>query len=228
MAGTVTWSCRTRVTGSWAAAPATASATPTTTDAPAPPTSATPPVTPPPTSPTGNNLGAEYCAKNQDPGCPAGSFVGPDAIPNPNGDGTTDVLLQNGGTVVDWLMKNGQYQSGNVITTGATGFSGVGAGDSRGHGGFWHDNVRLRLWLREVWADKERAEALVALGGREALGEARAKYLNTAQTEIFHKGELLYNHHRASRPARERREVLLAEALYRAWTVMVNHPYHRE
>jgi len=22
--------------------------------------------------------------------------------------------------------------------------------------------------------------------------------------------------------------VLLAEALYRAWTVMVNHPYHRE
>ena len=36
----------------------------------------------------GNNLGAEYCAKNQDPACPAGSFVGPDAILNPNGDGT--------------------------------------------------------------------------------------------------------------------------------------------
>ena len=42
----------------------------------------------PQTSPTGNNLGAEYCAKNQDPACPAGSFVGPDAILNPNGDGT--------------------------------------------------------------------------------------------------------------------------------------------
>jgi len=37
---------------------------------------------------TGNNLGAEYCARNQDPGCPLGSYVGPDAIPNPNGDGT--------------------------------------------------------------------------------------------------------------------------------------------
>ncbi|MFD3509766.1 hypothetical protein [Nocardia sp. NPDC058666] len=37
---------------------------------------------------TGNNLGAEYCAKNQDPGCPVGSYVGPDAIPNPNGNGT--------------------------------------------------------------------------------------------------------------------------------------------
>ncbi len=37
---------------------------------------------------TGNNLSAEYCARNQDPGCPAGSYVGPNAIPNPNGDGT--------------------------------------------------------------------------------------------------------------------------------------------
>ncbi|MFD4459083.1 hypothetical protein [Nocardia sp. NPDC058480] len=37
---------------------------------------------------TGNNLSSEYCAKNQDPGCPAGSYIGPNAIPSPNGDGT--------------------------------------------------------------------------------------------------------------------------------------------
>ena len=54
------------------------------------------------------------------------------------------------------------------------------------------------------------AAAIVGFGGR-ALGEARAKYLNTPETEIFHKGELLYNLHRAARPARERREVVLAE-----------------
>ncbi|MFD4266467.1 hypothetical protein [Rhodococcus sp. NPDC058481] len=35
---------------------------------------------------TGNNLSAEYCAQNQDPGCPIGSYVGPNAIANPNGD----------------------------------------------------------------------------------------------------------------------------------------------
>lgn len=35
---------------------------------------------------TGNNLSKQYCAQNQDPGCPAGSYVGPNAIPNPNGD----------------------------------------------------------------------------------------------------------------------------------------------
>lgn len=51
---------------------------------------------------------------------------------------------------------------------------------------------------------------IVGFGGR-ALGEARAKYLNTPETELFKKGELLYNLHRASRPAREQRAVILAE-----------------
>lgn len=34
---------------------------------------------------TGNNLTHEYCAKNEDPGCPVGSYVAPDAIQNPDG-----------------------------------------------------------------------------------------------------------------------------------------------
>ena len=50
----------------------------------------------------------------------------------------------------------------------------------------------------------------VGFGGR-ALGEARAKYLNTPETEIFRKGELLYNLHRARGPGRERRDLILAE-----------------
>ncbi|TQF74086.1 hypothetical protein FK531_05390 [Rhodococcus spelaei] len=36
---------------------------------------------------TGNNLSPQYCAQNQDPGCPAGSYVGAGAIPNPDGSG---------------------------------------------------------------------------------------------------------------------------------------------
>src|SRR5690606_6740840 len=43
---------------------------------------------------------------------------------------------------------------------------------------------------------------LVGFGGR-ALGEVRAKYLNTPETVLFHKGELLYNLTRAKGPARE-------------------------
>ncbi|MFI6429447.1 hypothetical protein [Rhodococcus oryzae] len=75
---------------------------PTTTAAPAtpaaltpetPPVSLPPVVVPPAPGPvgadgsTGNNLSTEYCARNQDPGCPIGSYVAPDAIPHPDGSG---------------------------------------------------------------------------------------------------------------------------------------------
>ena len=50
------------------------------------------------------------------------------------GNGVSDVLLQNGGTVVDWLMNNGVYQSGNVLTTAAAGWDVVGTGDFTGNG----------------------------------------------------------------------------------------------
>lgn len=64
--------------------------------APAPPPSPTPgiAVTPTPSGApgadgsTGNDVSPDYCAQNEDPGCPVGSYVGPDAIPNPNGDGS--------------------------------------------------------------------------------------------------------------------------------------------
>jgi uncharacterized protein YukJ len=48
---------------------------------------------------------------------------------NFNGGATSDALLQSGGTVVDWIIQNGLYSSGNVLTTGATGYSVVGTGD---------------------------------------------------------------------------------------------------
>jgi hypothetical protein len=51
-----------------------------------------------------------------------------------DGNDVSDVVLQNGGTVVDWIMKNGVYSTGNVLTTGATGFATVGAGDFNGDG----------------------------------------------------------------------------------------------
>lgn len=39
--------------------------------------------------------------------------------------------------------------------------TGLGAGDSRGHGGFLFDNVIMPLLLRNVYADKDRQEAIV-------------------------------------------------------------------
>lgn len=95
--------------GSEPSAPSTTTATTTTaTTTPAAPQSPAPAAVPPGTSPaeaphvvppgngggpvgadgsTGNNLSAQYCAQNQDPGCPVGTYVGPNAIPNPDGSG---------------------------------------------------------------------------------------------------------------------------------------------
>jgi putative NADH-flavin reductase len=39
--------------------------------------------------------------------------------------------------------------------------TGIGAGDSRGHGGFFYDRVFLPLLLKPVYADKDRQEALI-------------------------------------------------------------------
>ena len=50
----------------------------------------------------------------------------------------------------------------------------------------------------------------VGFGGR-ALGEARAKYLNTPETELFHKGDLLYGLSLARTAARQRGTVVVAE-----------------
>jgi uncharacterized protein YbjT (DUF2867 family) len=40
--------------------------------------------------------------------------------------------------------------------------TGIGAGDSRGHGGFAFDWIILPLLLRKVYADKDRQEAIIA------------------------------------------------------------------
>jgi DNA primase len=69
-----------------------------------------------------------------------------------------------------------------------------------------YDRFRHRI----MFPIQDERGRVVGFGGR-ALGEARAKYLNTPDTPLFHKGELLYNHHRAVPAARERREIVLAE-----------------
>ena len=62
---------------------------------------------------------------------------------------------------------------------------------------------------------------IVAFGGR-ALGEARAKYLNSPETALFHKGGTLYNLDHARKAAHEAGSVIVAEgymdviALHRA------------
>lgn len=51
-----------------------------------------------------------------------------------NGDGTSDVLLQSGGTLIEWFMQNGGYQSGTTLAGGLSGYAIKAIGDFNGDG----------------------------------------------------------------------------------------------
>ena len=57
------------------------------------------------------------------------------------------------------------------------------------------------------------AGRLVGFGGR-ALGDDKAKYVNTAETDRFHKGSLLYGLHLAKREIRETGRAILCEGYF--------------
>jgi len=69
---------------------------------------------------------------------------------------------------------------------------------------------RLKLWMGEG------RDAVLIIGGPDGLLPA----LKATADETLRLSDLTLPHAFA--------RVLLAEGLYRAWTVMVNHPYHRE
>jgi DNA primase len=73
-------------------------------------------------------------------------------------------------------------------------------------GGRPFDRFRHRLMFPIV----DARGRLVGFGGR-ALGDAKAKYLNTPETPLFKKGSLLYGLDQASRPARDRKQIFIVE-----------------
>jgi DNA primase len=70
-----------------------------------------------------------------------------------------------------------------------------------------YDRFRDRI----MFSIHDRAGRVVAFGGRAMDPGAKAKYLNSPETPLFHKGALLFNHHRARKPAHDRGEVIVVE-----------------
>ena len=68
-----------------------------------------------------------------------------------------------------------------------------------------------RFQNRVMFPIHDRAGKVVAFGGRAMEPGAKAKYLNSPETELFHKGALLFNHHRARKPAHDKGEVIAVE-----------------
>ncbi|MBN9472018.1 MAG: DNA primase [Bosea sp.] len=52
---------------------------------------------------------------------------------------------------------------------------------------------------------------VVAFGGRAMSAEVSAKYLNSPETPLFHKGALLFNHHNARKAAHDTGQVIVVE-----------------
>lgn len=58
------------------------------------------------------------------------------------------------------VMKNSNVQKLICVT-------GIGAGDSRGHGGFFYDRIFNPLLLKTIYQDKDRQEEIVRASGLE-------------------------------------------------------------
>lgn len=74
-------------------------------------------------------------------------------------------------------------------------------------GGAPYDRFRNRL----MFPIRDGRGRCIAFGGRAMSPEARAKYLNSPETELFHKGRTLYNHGPAREAAGKAGTVIVAE-----------------
>ncbi len=72
------------------------------------------------------------------------------------------------------------------------------------------DRAREMFWSRLLFPIRNMKGETVGFGGR-VLGEGEPKYLNTAETELFSKGKVLYGLHEASAALRKARKALVLE-----------------
>jgi DNA primase len=73
--------------------------------------------------------------------------------------------------------------------------------------------LRARFWGRLLFPIHDLRGRVVGFGGR-VLGDGEPKYLNSPESEIFHKGRLLYNLHAARHAIRKAEHALLVEGYF--------------
>ena len=64
---------------------------------------------------------------------------------------------------------------------------------------------------RVMFPIHDRSGRVIAFGGRAMEAGAKAKYLNSPETALFHKGALLFNHHRARKAAHDASAIIVVE-----------------
>jgi len=70
-----------------------------------------------------------------------------------------------------------------------------------------YDRFRDRI----MFPIHDSAGRVIAFGGRTLAKDVQPKYLNSPETSLFHKGAILYNHHRARKAAHDGAQLLVVE-----------------
>ncbi len=81
----------------------------------------------------------------------------------------------------------------------------------------WYDVFRKRI----IFPVFDLHQRVVGFGGR-VIGDGEPKYLNSSESSIFHKGEILYGLHAAKRSISERDGVIIAEGYFDLLTLHQN------
>jgi DNA primase len=74
-------------------------------------------------------------------------------------------------------------------------------------------SLRARFWGRLLFPIHDLRGRVVAFGGR-VIGDGEPKYLNSPDSEVFHKGRLLYNLHSAKHAIRKAEHAVLVEGYF--------------
>lgn len=96
--------------------------------------------------------------------------------------------------------------------------SGLVVKNEYGYNDIYYNRIMFPLW--------DLNGRIVGYSGRIYEGEDTSKYINTRETEIFKKGEILYNYHRAKNECRQKQVVIVMEGfmdVIRAYTIGVKN-----
>jgi putative NADH-flavin reductase len=122
-----------------------------------------------------------------DPEAVEAAVAGQDAVLSAlgtRGSKPTTLFSASTANLVDAMIKHGVRRL--VCVTG------IGTGDSRGHGGFLYDRVLLPFVVRNQYADKDRQEEIIKRSGLEWVIVRPARLTNEAATgeyQVFLSGD---------------------------------------
>ncbi len=121
-------------------------------------------------------------------------------------------LSPNDNNVLTNLLLEKKYSNKDLIRSGLIAKNEYGLHD------IYKNRIMFPLW--------DLNGNIVGFSGRVFHGEKESKYINTMETEIFHKGDLIYNYHRAKDSARNENTILIMEGfmdVIRASTIGIHN-----